>query len=351
MSTRSRDLLGAEVYRRLARLLAAEASDFNELVVLAGLDPTRDFRHTDLAGTTMVGADLRGYDFSYSDFRDVDLTHASIAGALFEGADLAGTNLGKANGVSEAILNFAVLQDAPFAPQMVVIPAGSFVMGSPADEDGRHDNEGPQHEVTIAQRFAMGRYPVTFEEYDYFCEAVEREKPADESWGRGLRPVINVNQENANEYIAWLSHVTGHQYRLPTEAEWEYSCRAGSKTRFSWGDIASSSTANYGRSRGDWMTTEVGSYPANAWGLYDMHGNVLELVQDHGSNRYQDAPADGSAVEAGSDRWLRGGDFHQQESGIRSAARFLEPSSEGSWNVGFRVARTLSTGPIARRDP
>lgn len=180
MTTASVDPLGPEAYRRIARVVAAETLNFNELVRLAGLDPATDFRHADLAGTSMPGADLRGFDFSFSDFRNVDLTDASIAGARFERADLAGTDLTKARGVRDAALALAIIQDATFAPELVVIPAGNFLMGSPESEEGRDDDESPRHEVRFAEPFALGRYPVTFEEYDYFCAATGREKPSDQ---------------------------------------------------------------------------------------------------------------------------------------------------------------------------
>jgi len=175
--------------------------------------------------------------------------------------------------------DFAVFRDAPFAPELVVIPAGQFMMGSPEREEGRYDNEGPQHRVTIGQRFAIGRYPVTFDEYDRFCEAKQPKQPADEGWGRGRRPVINISWQDAQVYIAWLSQETGRAYRLPSEAEWEYACRAGTATRYSFGDAITPENANFSDS-GLGRTSEVGAYSANPWSLYDMHGNVWEWVED-----------------------------------------------------------------------
>jgi hypothetical protein len=265
------------VYRRIARLLAADTSDFNELVRVAELDPAKDFRHADLAGGSMVGADLRGFDFSFSDFRDVDVTGASIAGARFERADLAGTDLSKAKGLGEAHLELAIIQDAPFAPELVVvIPTGSFVMGSLEDEPERLELEGPQHSVTFARPFALGQYPVTFEEYDHFCEGTRREPPPDEGWGRGRRPVINVSWEDAQAYCGWLTEQTGQGYRLPSEAEWEYACRAGTTASFWTGKAIGADRANYaanfsnvygrkGEHRGH--TTPVDSFEANP-GVY-----------------------------------------------------------------------------------
>ena len=128
------------------------------------------------------------------------------------------------------------LKDGSQGPIMLVIPAGEFVMGSPENESERRGSEGPQHKVVIAKPFAMGRYAVTFEEYDRFCEATQRKKPGDENWGRDRRPVINVTWDDAVAYCAWLSQQTGATYRLPSEAEWEYAVRAGTTTAFWWGD-------------------------------------------------------------------------------------------------------------------
>jgi formylglycine-generating enzyme required for sulfatase activity len=240
-----------------------------------------------------------------------------------------------------------VFRDAPFAPELVVIPAGEFIMGSPEGDEWRLDTELPQHRVTIGQRFAIGRYPVTFDEHDRFCDARRREKPADRGWGRGRRPVINVSWQDAQAYIAWLSQETGRTYRLPSEAEWEYACRAGTATRYSFGDAITPKDANYSAS-GLNRTSEVGAYPANCWGLHDMHGNIGEWVEDDAHENYLGAPADGSAWKnagAGPNRRLcvvRGGSFGLVPGGCRSAFRNRLDSDDPANDVGFRVARTLS---------
>jgi formylglycine-generating enzyme required for sulfatase activity len=128
-------------------------------------------------------------------------------------------------------------------PAMAVIPAGSFLMGSPSSEEGRASDEGPQHIVTIRRLFAIGVYAVTFDEYDAFCAATGRNKPEDQGWGRGSRPVINVSWYGAVAYCEWLSQETGHTYRLPSEAEWEYACRAGSATPFHFGETITTDQA------------------------------------------------------------------------------------------------------------
>ena len=197
----------------------------------------------------------------------------------------------------------SIFRDADFAPSMVVVPPGAFDMGSHEDEEGRFDDEGPQHRVTIERRFALGRYAVTFEEFDRFCtDHSNREPPSDEDWGRGRRPVINVSCEDAEAYLAWLSDRCSAPYRLLSEAEWEYACRSGTVSRYSFGDGIDETVANYNGNIG--KTTDVGSYEANPFGLYDMHGNVWEWCADPWHEDYDGAPTDGSA-------WLDGGDASQ----------------------------------------
>jgi formylglycine-generating enzyme required for sulfatase activity len=192
---------------------------------------------------------------------------------------------------------------------------------------------------------------VTFDEYDRFCERARREKPGDEGWGRGRRPVINVSWDDAQAYIAWLSHETGKTYRLPSEAEWEYACRAGTTSRHSFGDAITPRDANYGkvlgRTREVGRTSEVGTYPANSWGLHDMHGNVLEWVEDGWHHGYMGAPKDGSAWKGAEpvifdEHVLRGGSWRSYSRNCRSAYRGGVDTDSRDYSVGFRVARTLS---------
>lgn len=233
-------------------------------------------------------------------------------------------------------------------PEMVVIPAGTFVMGSPESEQGRRSDEGPQHEVSI-RSFALGRTEVTFDEYDRFAEATGRKRPNDEGWGRGSRPVINVSWDDATAYAEWLSEQTGKGYRLPSEAEWEYAARAGTTTRYSWGDDIDCGKARYGFNSGECgqqrSTDTVGGFPANAFGLLDMHGNVWEWTQDCWHGNYEGAPGDGSAwLEADNGecarRVVRGGGWNSRPQGLRSAIR-LRYDSEAFNNRGFRLARAL----------
>ena len=245
--------------------------------------------------------------------------------------------------------------DAPWCPELVVIPAGTFVMGSPEDEAERTKAEGPQHRVTFATPFALGRYPVTFEEYDHFCVEVGREKPPDQGWGRGRRPAINVSWEDARAYCAWLSEPTRQPYRLPSEAEWEYACRAGTTTPFWTGATISTEQANYdgnytygsGR-KAEYRkrTTPVDTFEANPWSLYDMHGNVWEWCEDCWNDSYAGAPKDGSAWTSGDcgRRVLRGGSRSNDPRNLRSAYRDGVAADRRD-GIGFRIARMLGADP------
>ena len=225
-------------------------------------------------------------------------------------------------------------------PEMVVIPAGRFRMG---DLSGAGlDGEKPAHEVVIARPFAMSKYEVTFADYDQFTYP---HKVDDWGWGRGRRPVINVSWDDANEYAAWLSAQTGKRYRLATEAEWEYAARAGSTTKYSWGNDIGQNRANCGEECGDrWdYTSPAGSFSANAWGLHDMHGNVYEWVQDCRNNSYVGAPTDGSAWTSGDcgQRVGRGGAWYDAPGALRSAYRLWHTRSRRSIDLGFRLAQDL----------
>ena len=237
-------------------------------------------------------------------------------------------------------------RDCPECPEMVVVPAGSYRMGS---EDG-DSNERPVHEVTIGAPFAVGRYEVTFAEWDACArdEGCPRgEDIADDRWrwGRGRRPVIHVSWDDAQRYVQWLSRKTGKAYRLPSESEWEYAARAGTQTAYSWGDEIGVNRANCGVCGSQWdgKTAPVGSFGANAWDLHDMHGNVYEWVKDCWNFSYAGAPADGRAWRAGNCdvRVLRGGSYHGEPSSLRAADRLRDATGLRNFIIGFRVARTL----------
>ena len=247
-------------------------------------------------------------------------------------------------------------RDCAVCPEMVVVPAGSYLMGSPRLEPGREADEGPLHRVRIAQAFAVGVYEVTFDEWEACVRAggCDGYRP-DQGWGRSRRPVINVSWEDAQQYVSWLSSRTGEQYRLLSESEWEYVARAGTTTPFHTGETISTELANFNGelTYGDGysgiyrrQTIPVGSFPANGFGLHDVHGNVWEWVEDCWNAGYEGAPRDGSAwgsAQCGR-RVVRGGAWYYAPRLLRSAYR--------SWNFagnrssefgGFRVARTIGS--------
>ena len=231
-------------------------------------------------------------------------------------------------------------------PLMVVIPAGRFSMGSPEDEVGRTEGEGPQHEVAIAEPFAVSKYEVTFDQWDA-CVAAAACPRARDAWGRGSLPVINVSWDDTKLYVAWLSLLTGKKYRLLTEAEWEYAARAGSMSRYAWGDEPGNGNANCRGCGGARIlqSAPVGSFRPNAFGIYDMEGNVWEWVEDIWHDSYEGAPADGSAWVEGDDatyRVVRGGSWNNEIELVRAAIRFKRHRKVQFETLGFRVARTMT---------
>jgi len=242
-------------------------------------------------------------------------------------------------------------RDCDVCPEMVMIPAGTFTMGSPESEPGRDRDEGPPHRVKLAS-FAAGKYEVTFDEWaacvrDKGC----KHNPGDAGWGKGRRPVINVSWDDAQQYVQWLSQKTGKEYRLLSEAEWEYAARAGTRTAFSFGDSISPQQANYDSkvsyegsptAPGQGKTAPVGSHAPNAFGLHDLHGNAWEWVQDCWNRTYKDAPADGSAWTSGNckRRVLRGGAWGLEPRFLRSADRNYNDANQRNFMNGLRVART-----------
>ena len=192
-----------------------------------------------------------------------------------------------------------------------MVPAGEFMMGSPESERGRNKDEGPQRKVTISKPFAVGKFEVTFAQWDAcVAESGCTHKPGDESWGRGRRPVINVSWDDAKQFVAWLAKKTGKPYRLLTEAEWEYAARGVTRASDPHPPFSTGATINYKQANYDanfkygsgpqglyrQKTLDVGSLPRNAFGLHDMHGNVWEWVEDCYKNSYAGAPTDGAAV-------------------------------------------------------
>jgi formylglycine-generating enzyme required for sulfatase activity len=239
------------------------------------------------------------------------------------------------------------MECAKGCPVMVVVPAGKFTMGSPDTELDRIENEGPQHEVTVAKPFAVSRFEVTFDDWDA-CTAASVCAQVPEHWGRGKMPIINVSWDDARQYAGWLSQVTGKEYRLLTEAEWEYAARAGTTTRYYWGDDPAAGDANCNGCGGQWkrqQTAPVGSFKPNAFGLHDMHGNVWEWVEDSWHETYDGAPTDASAWLQDSDlhyRMIRGGSWRNESEDVRAAFRVRRNHNVEFDTLGFRVARTLS---------
>ena len=254
-------------------------------------------------------------------------------------------------------------RDCALCPEMVIVPSGSFRMGSPGSEEDRDDNEGPRHDVRIDYRFAVGLYEVTFAEWDACANGggCSGYFPEDEGWGRGNRPVINVSWRDAQEYIKWLSEKTGSSYRLLSESEWEYAARAGTATARYWGESSedqcgyangadeaaqqyNSSWAVASCDDGTYRTAPAGSYVSNEFGLHDVLGNVWEWVADCWNGSYAGAPVDGRARETGdcSKRVLRGGSWFNGPGFLRSALRYRNATGYRSNLSGFRVARTLT---------
>ncbi|MES9922729.1 MAG: formylglycine-generating enzyme family protein, partial [Candidatus Thiodiazotropha endolucinida] len=238
------------------------------------------------------------------------------------------------------------------APEMIKIKGGDFDMGSDPDKDkDAYEEEQPQHRVSI-KPFYLGRYEVTFTEYAVFANATNRDLPDDIGWVRDRRPVINVSWIDAMAYAEWLSQQIGKHYRLPTESEWEYAARAGSTTKYSWGDEIDQDGkvwANCDGCGSQWdgqQTAPVGSFEANGFGLYDMSGNVWEWTQDCWHDDYRNAPSDSSAwleSEQGDcgERVARGGPWNGEPWFLRSAARYAYYPEERIFHMGFRLAQDL----------
>ncbi len=266
----------------------------------------------------------------------------------------------------------AEFRDGEGLPLMVTLPKGRFQMGSPETERGRQAAEGPVHEVEIGYSLAVGKYPVTVGEFRRFIEATGHDTGSSirvlmgSNWqdtpGRSWHdpgffqddrhPVTCVNWDDAQAYASWITKLTGKPYRLLSEAEWEYAARAGTATPFSFGKTISTLQANYNGDatylagvKGEYRaaTTPAGSFPANGFGLCDMHGNVCEWTEDCSNHTYEGAPRNGSAWTSGncSFRVFRGGSWNNVPQILRSASRSWNPAANRYSNIGFRVARTL----------
>lgn len=226
-------------------------------------------------------------------------------------------------------------------PVMVGVPSGIFTMGSPANST--HFDERPQHTVSL-RKFSISKYEVTFDDYDRFSSETGRPRPSDNGWGRGKRPVINVTWDDAVAYTAWLSEQTGHVYKLPSEAQWEYAARAGNKAANWWGADYPGNTANCFNCGSEWdriSTAPVGSFDASSLSLHDMAGNVMEWVEDCYHKNYSGAPIDGSVWSDPScqKRVVRDGSYHSTLDNIRGTKRSAFTADTAVDQIGFRVVR------------
>ncbi len=282
-------------------------------------------------------------------------TPAPPPSSLPDARELAATERAPVLEEGERLDDFSAFRDCAECPDMVVLPSGAFVMGSPSGESGRFDNEGPRRTVTIGYRLAVGRFEVTWEEWDACVRAGGCDQgPVDDAggdhdWGRGRQPAIEMSWNDARDYARWLSSTTNVGYRLLSEAEWEYAARAGREGRFSWGDAdpTCSETAANGanfRACSDDRTRPVGSFAANRWGLYDVHGNAREWVQDCWNESYRGAPSDGAVWSRGDCdyRVLRGGSWLYIPGWLRAAKRDRNVPTERDVSFGFRLARPVS---------
>ena len=244
--------------------------------------------------------------------------------------------------VQQPLRSFSeALESGGTGPTMVEFQADSFEMGS--SSASANFAERPRHRVKL-KRFAMGKYEVTFDEYDQFAQATGRLQPSSGGWGRGNRPVIHVSWKDAVAYTRWLSEQTGNRYRLPTEAEWEYVARSGSDGLFWWGNEVGEASANCYDCASEWSgnkTAPVGSFSASAFAVHDMAGNVMEWVQDCYRSGYAQAPDDGSAVELDgcAERVVRGGGYASPADLLRSASRSRRAPESRLDDLGFRVVR------------
>jgi formylglycine-generating enzyme required for sulfatase activity len=234
----------------------------------------------------------------------------------------------------------SVIRDCSQCPEMVLVLAGVFEMGSTE----LFDFEAPVHQVSIRKAFYIGRREVTYEEWDAcIAEGGCKQRPDDRGLGRARRPVTDIDWDDAKGYTAWLSQKTGHTYRLPAESEWEYVARAGTTTSYPWGRTVEKDRANCIGCTSDPLkkAIDTGSFQPNAFGIYDMAGNAAEWVEDCWNDNYRGAPTDGSAWTKPlcRERVLRGGSFNNDPRYLRSAARFKYDHDVRFYTNGFRVVR------------
>ncbi|MFQ5581303.1 MAG: formylglycine-generating enzyme family protein [Mariprofundaceae bacterium] len=254
---------------------------------------------------------------------------------LFPSLAISGQNVASLNGPRHGDVMDEPLVNMGF----VYIKPGSFVMGSPESEADRFDDER-QHDVRIEHGFWIGKFEVTFAQYDAFCKAARHTRARDSGWGRGDQPVINITWHEAVTFANWLSKQTGHHYRLPTEAEWEYAARAGTTTAYSFGD-SSANYADYAWSslNSDRKAHPVGQKRPNPWGLYDMHGNVWEWTASKYAKGYDGSERKAEGFKSFARRAVRGGSWYFLPRGMRSADRRIYSPKQRLSFIGFRLVR------------
>lgn len=246
--------------------------------------------------------------------------------------------------VADAPKPGTVFKDCKVCPEMVVVPKGLFILGMGATDK----RATPPTRISVKKPFAIGRYEVTWDQWEA-CRADGGclFDPDDHKWGKGNRPVINVDLPRVENYIKWLSKKTGHTYRLPTEAEWEYAHRAGTTTDFWWGEEAGKGKANCKDCGTKWsakMTAPVGSFEPNPWGIYDTAGNAYEWTADCWNASHENRPKDQSARTTGDckRRVIRGGSFYYFNKVSKSFYRSRNPTVVKSYWLSFRVVRDIN---------
>lgn len=361
------------MWERARAVANARTNNFVELAKLAALDPKRHLRFADWSGVSFNGCDLRGFDFTGARLIDCDFNDALITGARFDQAEIDQgrggplnpnrTNLRRARDWASYLNNWkqpsnthsddhlpvgAVFQDAPFAPEMVIVPAGSFLMGAPMHEPGRKTQDMTPREVSISEPFAVGRFAVTFDEYRKASEGNARGIQRFFAGGlvgigQGDRPRTHLDWEEAQAYVAWLADITGKPYRLLREIEWEYCARARTTTAYWWGDTITTSQANFGGTSTSGRTVPVTRYDANPWGLYQMLGNTWEWCQDKWIIEEALDPWQEGYEQGRNGNVIRGGSWLSTGAELRAAHRSMAEKWPGERlsDIGFRVAREL----------
>jgi formylglycine-generating enzyme required for sulfatase activity len=361
---------------RIQAVLASPSDRLDDLVRSACLDPTVELRFGDWRGVDLRGADLRSFDFTGADLAGALFSGALIKGAIFDRATYhlpslqtaadypdfvaQATRRRKANRLpsDRTLEEGQVFRDMPICPELIAISGRAFLMGSSESEVALEPDDRAwesevlpgkgKHRVRIRHRLALGRYPVTCDEYGAFLLATQRRQLKRVAEDRV--PVVNVSWEEAQRYCAWLNAITGLQgaavYRLPSDAEWEYACRAGTETRRWWGDQWDHTKANGNRTFRGGRTNPVDHFAPNPWGFHDMIGNVWEWVEDVWETSYQPAPKDGTARpetarKRDTSRVVRGGSWGDPPQLLRAACHSRLPARGRNSFLGFRVARTL----------